>query len=228
MDYRILLIAPLAALVLGAAAGTAPPRMPLGWMPADHVSPATPSPKVPVGYEIGLDPQASGPPSLTVRAILPQGTQRQGLGAAYQVVHGQGGRRVRFSGQVRAEGLATWAGLYVGSGDFTLLSDLTAGRPGIEHRLPRGVAVRPGSGWQEVSVVFDAPAGTEPINLGLALVGEGQAWMRELRFDVVGPQVPTTTSTLAYDWVSVRTANERGRATMAALPPQPLRNPALD
>lgn len=226
MDYRILLLAPIAALVFSANA--TPPRMPDFWLPVDLVNPASPSPQAPVGYEIGLDSQAAGPASLTVRSVLPQGTQRQSIGAAHQLVFGYGGQRVRLSGQVRAEGPTAWAGLYIGAGDVGLLSDMAFGKAGIENRLPRGAAVRPGSGWQNLSVVFDVPAGAPSIDLGLALVGEGQAWVRELRFDVVEPEAPVTVSTLAYDWASARVVMENSRRSIAKFSPGKLQNPALD
>lgn len=227
MDYRVLLIAPLAALVLGASA--AAPRLPDGWLPADHTFLATPSPLPPKGYEIGLDPRpdASGLAKLTVRSVAPLSTQTPSIGAAHQLVHGYGGRRVRLSGQVRAEGVRGWAGLYVGAGDFSLLSDLMMGKPGVEQRLPRGAEAAPGN-WQDVSVVFDVPANAPDIDLGLALVGEGQVWARALRFEEVGPQVPVTTTPLVIDWAAARDFFAKSRKAVAQFQPQSLRNAALD
>jgi len=226
MDYRILLIAPIAAMVLSANAN--PPVLPSGWIPADLVVPAVPSPKAPVGYDIGLDTEAAGPASLTVHSILPQGQAYQSIGAAHQVVFGYAGQRVRLSGQVRAEGSPAWAGLYIGAGDVGLLADMHFGKAGVEDHLPRGAAARSGAGWQDLSVVFDVPAGASSIDLGLALVGEGQAWVRGLHFDVVGPKVSPTASTIAYDWAGARAVMEATRQSIAKFSPGSLQNPTLE
>ena len=229
MDYRILLIAPIAALVL--SAGAAAPRMPTGWMAADHARPATYIPgQLPHGYEIGLDPQAdsSGLASLSVHSVAPLSAETPSVGAAHQRASGYPGRRVRLSGQVRAEGVRGWAGLYIGAGGFEVLSDLSLGRPGVERRLPMGAAATSAKGWQDVSVVFDVPADAPEINLGLALVGEGQVWARALRFEVVGQHVPATTTPMVFDWARARAHFAKNSNTMASLPAQPLANAALD
>lgn len=228
MDYRILLIAPIAALVL--SAGAAAPGMPAGWTSADHTMLATPSPTMPRGYEIGLDPRPdpSGLPSLRVRSVAPLSSDTPSIGAAHQEAWGYAGSRVRLSGQVRAEGVRGWAGLYIGAGGFDLLSNLYLGKPGVELRLPKGAAATSSTGWQDVSVVFDVPADAPVIDLGLALVGEGQVWARALRFEVVGPQVPVTSTTVDFDWARARAHFAKGRRVMASMPPMPLRNAALD
>lgn len=228
MDYRILLIAPIAALVL--SAGAAAPRMPAGWLPADHTLLATPSPQMPRGYEVGLDakPDPSGLASLSVRSVAPLSTETSSIGAAHQQASGYAGSRVRLSGQVRAEGVRGWAGLYIGAGDFDVLSNLFLGKPGIEQRLPKGAAATSAAGWQDVSVVFDVPADAPVIDLGLALVGEGQVWARALRFEVVGQHVPVTTTPIGFDWAGARAHFTKSRQFMATLPPSPLANAALD
>lgn len=228
MDYRILLIAPIAALVL--SAGAAAPRMPAGWSSADHAMLATPSPTPPHGYDVGLEPQPdpSGLASLSVRSVAPLSPEAPSIGAARQQASGYAGSRVRLSGQVRAEGAPGWAGLYIGAGDFDVLSNLFLGKPGVEQRLPMGAAATSGAGWQDVSVVFDVPADAPVIDLGLALVGEGQVWARALRFEVVGPHVPATNTPIGFDWARARAHFAKSRQHMALIPPMPLANAALD
>lgn len=234
MDYRVLIIAPIAALVLAANATSL--RMPNHWMSSDHPVLATPAPgQMPRGYEIGLEPlpDASGLPSLTVRSIAALSTQAPSLGAVHQVAYGYAGQRVRLSGQVRAEGVAGWAGLYVGIGEFVLPASLVAAKPGVEQRLPKGAAAV-SSAWQDVSVVFDVPADAPAIDLGLALVGQGQAWARALRFEVVGAQVPVTTTSIGFDVAQARAYLEQSAKPLEQmvksgnLPRMPLVNPALD
>jgi len=226
MDYRVLLAAPLAALMLSVNAAEV--RLPHGW--GEYKLPIPKFPFItPPNYEIGLDPNdaATGARSLTVRAVGGFSTDAPSYGAAQQLVYGYAGQRVRLAGQVRAEGSSGWAGLYVGAGNEQLLSNLAQGLPGVEHRLPMGAAATT-SGWQDVSVVIDVPADALSINLGLALVGEGQAWARGLRFDVVGPEVPVTRTPVGMDWQQARNVRVKYSGMMAQVPPMPLRNAALD
>lgn len=223
MDYRILLIAPLAAIVM--SVGAADVRMPEGWF---EFAPPTPSGKA---YQVGIDPasEASGTPSLTVRSIAPQVEGVPLVGAAHQSTTGYAGKRLRFSGQVRAEGTPGWAGLYLGAGDLAVYAQLLAGRPGTEKLLPAGSAVPADGQWHDVGVVLDVPADAASIVLGLALVGEGQAWTRGLRFDVVGPEVAPTRTSVGIDVLRWQRTLARSREVMAkSMTPQPLKNAAFD
>jgi len=229
MDYRILFIAPLAALVLSVNSASA--QLPTGWMPLSQAMTANPGSAGLNGYEIGIDPatESSRTRVLTVRSTAPQIDQTPSVGAAWQQAYGYAGQRVRFSGQVRAEGVRGWAGLYLGAGDGTLLSRLALGQPGVEKHLPTGAGVAAGAtGWQDVSVVVDVPAGALSINLGLALVGEGQVWARDLRFETVGADTALSTTPIGIDWARARQFMEQNRRTMAKAPPQPLLNTTLD
>ena len=138
------------------------------------------------------------------------------MGAVHQSTVGYAGKRVRFSGQVKAEGTRGWAGLYLGAGDLALLPGAAVRPPGAEKLLPAGSAVPAADGrWHDVSVVFDVPAGEGSIVFGLALVGEGQAWARGLRFDVVGPEVAPTQTTVGIDLQQVQRFLAQNREQMA-------------
>lgn len=227
MDYRILLAAPLAALMLGVSAAEL--RLPNGWQPNKMAIPSALPPLGSADYAIGVDPAdaASGARSLTIRSVGSFSTETVSFGAARQLAHGYAGQRVRLAGQVRAEGSRGWAGLYMGAGNRELLSNLAQGLAGVEQRLPMGAAAT-ASGWQDVSVVIDVPADTSSVDLGLALAGEGQVWARGLRFEVVGPEVPVTRTPVGIDWQQARSFFAKGRQAMAHVPPSPLRNAALD
>ncbi|MFG6488459.1 hypothetical protein ACG04R_17365 [Roseateles sp. BYS78W] len=230
MNFRSLLIVPLAALVLSAGATGLP--MPDGWMTARYATLLN----VPTGgysgdgYEIGIDTSISGGlPSLTIRSIAPLKKDLPAVGHAYQTVTGYAGQRVRFSGQVRAEAASAWAGLYLGLGENDVLMPVTMGQAGVEKKLPAGAAVPAADGvWREVSVVMDVPADAPFLTLGAAQVGEGQVWVRDLKFEVVGPEVPPTTATVGIDWAQARRFHAQARENIARISPQPLRNAALD
>lgn len=101
----------------------------------------------------------------------------------------------------KTKGVATWAGIYLrgnsrGSRDWHL-SDAQS--------LPRGSHSEPGDqDWHPVSVVVQIPA--EPggvMDMGLVVIGSGQAWLRGLKFEEVGDDVPVTTSPIGLDLAKV-------------------------
>lgn len=229
MDYRTLLLAPLAAAVLSVSAQT-PMRMPGGWLANNTFvfSQATMSSSN--GYEIGIDPasESAGIPSLTIRFLSASSPMSINMGAAHQSLLGYAGKRLRFSGQLRAESVKGWAGLFLGRGDLTLLNRIAIARPDAESLLPAGTAVAGDGGWHDVSVVVDVPTDATSVDLGLGLVGEGQVWARNLQFEVVGSDVATTATTINVDLHSVRRAQAENKAQLARLPAAPLQNAALD
>lgn len=228
MDYRAFLAAPLAALVLSAGATPAPPRMPDGWKASRFASRTAND--AGDGYDIGIDNAQTGhPPTLTLRSTFSLSPDHANAGRAYQTITGYGGQGLRFSGQVRATAASAWAGLYMGLGDGNILWPVLAGDRGIEKHLPVGAAVPAADGaWHEVSVVLDVPAGTPCVGLGMTLVGEGQFWVRDLKFEVVGPEVPVTTTPVGIDWTKARKLAASRVDTMKLVSPRPLRNAAFD
>ena len=76
--------------------------------------------------------------------------------------------------------------------------------------------------------MFDVPAEAAETTIGLALAGNGQVWARNLQFQVVSKEVPTTTTKIGVDLQSARRADAEHMAEMAKQPPSPLLNAALD
>jgi hypothetical protein len=229
MNYRILLLAPLAAVVF--SVGAASPRMPQGWFAFQMSHPADTATMTPAaalnGYEVGIDPSAGGAPTLTIRSVAPKAPGPISAGSAYQSVLGYAGKRVRFSGELRAEAVRGWAGLYLGEGFGQLNIDVTAAG-GRGKPLPTGSAVPADGSWHLMSVVLDVPAEATHLGLGVGLVGEGQVWARGLRFEVVGAEVPPTATPVGIDLEQARRFYAAALAETAKLPPSPLRNAALD
>jgi hypothetical protein len=229
MDYRTLFLAPLAAIVLSVGAVT-PLRMPSGWLAHNTFIFSEATLSASEGYEVGIDPasDATGSPNLTVRFVAPAKPWVVDMGAAHQVLSGYAGKRLRFSGQLRADAVKGWAGLFLGGGAWGQLDRIAVAGPGAEALLPAGTAVMADGAWHDVRVVFDVPADAAQTILGLALVGEGQVWARNLQFQVVGAEVPTTTTMIGVDLQSARRADAEHMAEMAKTPPSPLLNAALD
>jgi hypothetical protein len=149
-------------------------------------------------HEGGVAPETeqSGQRALTVRSLGKR--EPHEIGSISQYVFGYAGRRIRLAAQVKTSGVDGWAGLVVSQGytplPYLAYSATPASTP------PLGAAGC--TDWCEVSVVADIPAGADSeapgvVNVGLAVVGSGQAWARSLRVEAVGPDVPLTTEVFA-------------------------------
>ncbi|UGQ47562.1 transcriptional regulator [Massilia endophytica] len=93
------------------------------------------------------------------------------------------GKRVRFEAKVRTEGVTQWAGLWMGVTE--------GGRQRAFHNTQEQ-PVSGDSGWQTRAVVLDVAPDANAINFGLICAGKGTAWIDELKFEVVGSDVPVT------------------------------------
>jgi hypothetical protein len=243
MDYRVLFAAPLAALVMSVSAtesslpspwvamplGIAAPDVTVDWTKVDWTKGP---PRI---YDIGLDPAAEvqGERSLSIKSLVKLEPSLANFALAQQRAQGYAGKRLRFSGQIRSEGVSIWAGLFMDEDPtLTTLIRLQGGLEGDENTLPfRGAAGQaPYKVWQDVSVVVQLPTTSDSVTLGLALVGEGQVWARKLRFEVVGPEVPlTSTRMLGFNWAKARDDRVSNQKSVASwMPPRPLQNPSFD
>jgi hypothetical protein len=235
MDYRVLFAAPLAALVISVSA--AEPHLPSPWKPMPmglHRAPDAIADYSKEAYDIGVDPAAEqqGYRSLSIKSLVKLDPAHANFALAFQEAQGYAGKRLRFSGQIRSEGVSTWAGLFMdeisqGAAMFQLQSGLEGG----ENTLPPSGASGevPYGAWQDVSVVVQVPATINTVLLGLALVGEGKVWARKLHFEVVGSEVPlTSTRILGFDWAKAHDAMVRNEKMMSSMPPMSLHNLALD
>lgn len=98
------------------------------------------------------------------------------------------GKRVRMSGYVRSADIANWAGLWLrvdGPKNEPLAFDNMQKRP-----------IKGTTGWAKHEIVLDVPESARQIAFGLLLSGTGQAWMDDLKFEIVGNDVPTTTEAI--------------------------------
>jgi hypothetical protein len=234
MDYRVLFAAPLAALVMSVSATESSLPSPWVAMPMGIRAWAVGIDYSKSIYDIGLDPAAEeqGERSLSIKSLVKLMPERVNFAVAEQWAQGYAGKRLRFSGQMRSEGVSTWAGLFMDEDPTrTTLIQLQGGLEGGENTLPlRGAAGQaPYKAWQDVSVVVQLPTTSDSVALGLALVGEGQVWARKLHFEVVGTEVPlTSTRMLGFDWAKARDERVRVEKSMSQRPPMPLINPSLD
>ena len=203
MDFRVLLAAPLAALVMTSSAAEL--RMPAGWQLE-----FTFSEKI---YEAGVDPTMDEPGrhSLLVQSVGSRDVTE--IGGVTQNLPGYAGKRVRFSAQVKAAGTDTWAGLVLSDKTMSFVQLHFGDADAMAHLF--GASAN--ADWQAVSVVVDVPSDGSTITAGLALVGNGKVWARDLKLDVVGPDVPLSTSKIGLDMERVRQVQQqRFEAAQAA------------
>lgn len=164
------------ALCALAGAGLAA-DMPEGWVKAGSY---------PAEYEMGVDRAhpRQGRPTAYVKGIA---SQYHGFGTLMQMaLPGEfPGKRVRFSADLKAEGIDSgWAGLW-----FRVDGERGEGLAfdNMQDRALKGT-----TDWKHVEVVLDVPKEARALAFGLLLSGGGQAWMDRLKFEVVGLEVPVT------------------------------------
>jgi hypothetical protein len=213
MDWKILLAAPLAAVLL--VAGAAPLAPPNGWSSGSTGNTSK-------AYLMGIDSQMQfqGQRSLSVQS-------QEGLvnatshGALIQYAYGYEGRRVRFSGWMRSENVKDWAGAFLRiepRGDERFFGSR---RPDMkEEDLPFGAGGATSlSQWTEVSIVADVPnAPGTMLSMGAMVVGHGKVWLSTMKFEEVGLDVPLTPARIGMPLVNAteREAEAKRKAERAA------------
>ena len=138
----------------------------------------------PAEYWVGVDPDQlyQGHDC----AFLKSKTQSvDGFGTLMQSIRAEQykGKRVRFSGVVKSQGVVSWASLWmrVDQGRDMVAFDNMQDRP-----------VKGTTDWQRYDVVLDVPPDSTGISFGILLDGAGEVWLSSTKFDVVGADVPVT------------------------------------
>jgi hypothetical protein len=142
---------------------------------------------VPDDYESSTNNEVSyhGKLSASLRSKV---SEPRGFATLMQTVQADAfrGQRVRLSGFVRSQDVASWAALWMrvdGPPDEPLAFDNMANRP-----------IKSTTSWTRYDVVLDVPEAANQIAFGLLLAGKGEVWMADLNFEVVGKDLPTTGS----------------------------------
>ncbi len=94
------------------------------------------------------------------------------------------GKRIRFSGFVKAKDVKGWGGLWM------RIDSVSANTLKLDNMQNR--AVRGSSDWNQYSVVLDVPENSAVISIGILLSGEGELWLDQARLDQVDQNVPAT------------------------------------
>jgi hypothetical protein len=93
------------------------------------------------------------------------------------------GERIRMSGYVKTKDVDGWAGLWmhVDAVDTTLAVDDMRNRP-----------IKGTTDWERYEVVLDVPQNSVGIFYGIMLTGTGQAWVDNVKLEIVGRDVLPT------------------------------------
>jgi len=170
------------ALALAVAGPPAPAgKLPAGW---------THQGDRPAEYESGVDSHG-GRAGKACAFIRGRSASPGGFGTLMQTIAADDyrGKRVRFSADVKAKGVASWAGLWMRVDGAWREGQLP---PMLAFDNMRGRPIKGTRDWARHEVVLDVAAEASGISFGLLLEGAGQAWMDALRLEIVGTDVATT------------------------------------
>lgn len=178
MRISIVAIASLSALMCGPA--SAENSAPKGWSIQGSK---------PAAYEIKLDPGQKSERGNSI-SIQSKG-ESNGMATLMQAVKADDfrGKRVRFSGHIKGEGVKSWAALWmrVDNVDGTV-----SAFDNMEKRAFRG-----DGNWKLYEVVLDIPNDGATISFGALLSGSGHVWVGGLDFQTVNETVPVTAKSKA-------------------------------
>jgi len=196
MNYKALIAAALAATVVVVQASTLDESVPKPWF-KNGAPPAVNLCKAGIDTAI----ESAGTPNITLKCD----TKEEGFVGVMQnfVATDYVGKRVRFSALVRAAGVEGWAGLWMRVDDKD--------KPNSAFDNMQNRAITGTSDWTPYSVVLDVSQKAQGIFLGTLMIGKGQVWISDLRFDVVGDDVPSTDQLNA----SSKSANKPGNLSLS-------------
>lgn len=206
MNLKVLMAAPIVAFLV--MANAADMKRPEGWSWSSHSSSEARN-----LYEMGVDEQVlyQGHRSLTLRG---HGQNEASYAAAMQYVSSKGyrGKKVRFSGVLRTSGIDGWAGIWMRSdngGHDLVIGDALPLAVGSIQALPQ---------WTPVSVVLPVGPDDGVVTMGLALIGNGQAWLSDLKFEMVDDTTPLTATRPVLDMAKYKKASQERQAKALAGP----------
>jgi len=175
MNYKVLVAATLVASI--AQAAEIDSRIPQPWF-KNGMPPAAEQCVAGIDSEL----EARSTRNLTLKCDA----EHQGFVGVMQSFSANSyrGQRIRFSALIKAEGVEGRGGIWMRVDDV--------GKPNavLDNMMRRPVTGT--ADWTPYSVVLDASNEAEAISFGTLLSGKGQLWISDLRFEVVGPDVPVT------------------------------------
>jgi len=154
-------------------------NVPTGWFNAGSK---------PQSYEMGID-KGAGQNSKNAATIQSKDTKIDGFGTLMQQCNPDKylGKRVRMTGFVKSENVATWAGLW-------LRVDQAGSQQPLSFDNMESRSIKGTTGWKKYEIVLDVPANASLMAYGALLAGTGKIWFDNIAFEIVDKSVQTTDS----------------------------------
>jgi hypothetical protein len=138
----------------------------------------------PKGYEAGDGHLKSRAPN-----TVEFGTLMTRLPTSGEAVKDWLGKRVKLRAEVRTENVVGWAGVWMRVDGAQVPPDPP---PMLAFSNMQDRPILGTSDWSPYELVLDVASDAKTINFGLALHGDGEAWVRAATIEVVGNDVPQT------------------------------------
>jgi len=155
--------------------------LPTGWFQAGSD---------PKSYDMGIDKGAGqdGKNAATIKSIA---KKVNGFGTLMQncLPDNYLGKRVRMSGMVKTQNVSDWSGLWFRIDQKG--SEQTLGFDNM-HDGKKDRSIKGTTDWTKYEIVLDVPQNASNLAYGALLVGTGQIWFDNLKFEIVDSSVQTT------------------------------------
>ena len=149
-------------------------------------------------YEMGIDDGAgqNRKNAATIRSIRPD---VRGSGVLEQRFASDNykGKRLKLTGFLKTKNVTEWAGLMMKI-EYKVMNPVTGKeqRKVISYDNMYNRFVNGTTAFTKYEIVLDVPDSSSDIEYGARLTGSGQIWFDQLKFEVVGKDVPVTYSEL--------------------------------
>ena len=184
----LILVATAAGLAISLAAlrvGAKDPPVrsasaPQGW----HLAGSNPE-----NYETGVDSQAKRN-GFPIAYLKSRRSTTEGFGTLMQMFSASkyAGQRIRLSASVKADEVKDWAGLW-------MRVDVNAKPFALDNMMER--SIKGSVDWREYQVVLDVPKEATAVAFGILVNKSGMVWLNNVKFEIVGTDVPVTAKPFA-------------------------------
>jgi len=129
---------------------------------------------------------------LLTRVIIKSNTKKaKGFGTLMQncLPDNYIGKRVRMTAMVKTQDVSDWAGIWLRVDEKESNSNISFDnmKDGKKDRSIKGT-----TDWTKYEIVLDVPVNATNLAYGALLVGTGQVWFDNIKFELVDNTVPTT------------------------------------
>lgn len=186
--FSLLVLAVTSFLIASSCTNNIPPSspdktignpfsLPTGWYAAGSK---------PAHYDMGIDKdvQLNGKNAATIKSNT---KKTSGFGTLMQTCspNKYRGKRIRMSGYIKSENVASWAGLWLRVDEKS--SQVPLAFDNMHDRPVKGTTE-----WKKYEIVLDVPSNAYLLAYGVLMDGAGQVWFANFNFEEVDNSVPTT------------------------------------